>query len=191
MSRSPRNWAAYFKRSDAKNLARRVKRGEKIKRKSPPVIGCLILPRVVGDPPIFSEADRKSKIRRYAEDRLRRPTKAEEELHRILNSLNNGILRGRFKREHVVSGKWIVDFFFPEIRLAIEVDGSVHDTKTQFTKDKQKDLDCASYDITVLRLRNWEVFGDRDRLIERLRASWRRAKHRNNKIIGQIRPRAE
>ena len=61
-------------------------------------------------------------------DRHRRadPTRAEAELQRILNSLNGGVLRGKFKREHVVSGKWIVDFFFPEVRLAIEVDGSVH-----------------------------------------------------------------
>jgi len=89
-----------------------------------------------------------------------------------------------FKREHVVSGKWIVDFFFPEIRLAIEVDGSVHNTQVQRAKDLKKDSDCMRFDITVLRLRNAEIFGDRDWLIEKLRASWREAKDRENRIIG-------
>jgi very-short-patch-repair endonuclease len=77
-------------------------------------------------------------------------------------------------REHVASGKWIVDFFFPEIRLAIEVDGSTHNSQAQQAKDRQKDADCKRFDITVLRLRNAEIFGNRDRLTEKLR--WRRGK---------------
>ena len=93
-------------------------------------------------------------------------------------------MRGKFKREHVVSGKWIVDFFFPEIRLAIEVDGSVHNTQVQRAKDLKKDSDCRRFDITVLRLHNAEVFGDRDLLMRKLRVGWREAKDRENRIIG-------
>jgi len=119
-----------------------------------------------------------------SEKRRASPTRAEAELERILNSLNGGVLRGEFRREHVVSGKWIVDFFFPKIRLAIEVDGSVHNTQVQRAKDLKKDSDCKRFDITVLRLRNAEIFGDRAWLIEKLRASWREAKDRENRIIG-------
>jgi hypothetical protein len=48
----------------------------------------------------------------------------------------------------------------------------------------KKDSDCRRFDITVLRLRNAEIFGDRDWLIKKLRAGWREAKDRENRIIG-------
>ena len=101
-----------------------------------------------------------------------------------MNRLNDGVLRGRFRREHVISGKWIVDFYFPEIRLAIEVDGSVHLTKEQSDRDRLKDSDCARFDISMLRITNREVFGDRKALIEKLRDGWKTALKRENKIIG-------
>lgn len=94
-------------------------------------------------------------------------------------------MRGKFKREHIVSGRWIVDFFFPEIRLAIEVDGSIHNTPDQQAKDRKKDQDCERFDITILRISNAEVFGDRERLVGKLRAGWSAAKNRENKIIGK------
>ena len=83
-----------------------------------------------------------------------------------------------------MSGKWIVDFFFPEIRLAIEVDGSVHLRRDQQKRDRLKDADCARFDVTVLRLRNHEVFGSRERLIRKLRDAWLKAKRRRNHIVG-------
>ena len=144
----------------------------------------IVVPRVVGEASIFLPSHSKSYIRKLADRRRKHPTKAEAELERILNSLNGGALRGKFNREHVVSGKWIVDFFFPEIRLAIEVDGSIHNTEAQRNKDRKKDADCRRFDITVLRLNNREVLGHRDRLVEKLRVGWRAAKNRENTIIG-------
>mgnify|MGYP001955883912 FL=1 len=94
------------------------------------------------------------------------------------------MLKGRFKREHVISGKWITDFFFPDIRLAIELDGPYHLRSQQITRDRQKDEDCKKYDITVLRITNKEVFGDQDKLTKKLRGGWRRALDRKNYIIG-------
>jgi very-short-patch-repair endonuclease len=43
-----------------------------------------------------------------------------------------------FKVQHVASGDWIIDFFFPEIRLGVEIDGSVHRMSDQIERDKQK-----------------------------------------------------
>ena len=188
MPRSKGNWDAFFKRSDAKNAARRKKRGEKIKERKPTsllsTLGRVVLPRVIGDAPMLAHSYNRSHILENAERRRENPTAAEAELQRILDSLNGGVLRGKFRREHVISGKWIVDFFFPEIRLAIEVDGSIHDTQVQRAKDREKEVDCKRFDITLLRLRNAEIFGDRDRLIEKLRAGWRAAKGRESRIVG-------
>jgi very-short-patch-repair endonuclease len=182
MARGKGNWAAFFKRTDRKKTIK--------KRKSASLLSSVggVVPHVIGEL-IFVRSYRaillrKSYILTNSEKRRANPTRAEAELERVLNSLNGGILRGKFKREHVVSGKWIVDFFFPEIRLAIEVDGLVHSTQVQRAKDLKKDSDCRRFDITVLRLCNAEIFGNRDWLIKKLRTGWREAKDRENRIIG-------
>ena len=113
-----------------------------------------------------------------------KPTKAERKFERFLLSLNGGALRGRFVMQHVASGSWIIDFFFPEIRLGIEVDGGIHQTPDQIIRDRQKEKDCARFDITLLRVTNYEVFGNEDQLVEKLRARWRQALIRKNKVIG-------
>ena len=113
---------------------------------------------------------------RYAEADLRRlePTPAEAELERILRELGAGALAGEFRREWPV-GDWVVDFYFPTIRLAIEVDGGYHRAQSRWRLDLAKTRDLEERGITVLRLINAEVFGDRERLVARLRTAWRAA----------------
>lgn len=77
-----------------------------------------------------------------------------------------------------------MDFFFTEIRLAVEIDGSYHQTDRQMVRDHLKDEDCARFDITVLRLTNEAVFGCKEDLTNRLRAAWRQALSRKNHLIG-------
>ena len=101
-------------------------------------------------------------------------TPAEAELERILDELAGGALRGEFRREWPI-GDWRVDFYFPAVRLAIEVDGGYHRAQSRWRLDLHKTRDLEERGITVLRLVNAEVFGDRDRLVARLRAAWRSA----------------
>lgn len=145
------------------------------------------IPGAVGEASIISPYYTKSTVRRHADRMKGAPTSAERKLIGILNSLKKGVLKGSFRSQHVVSGRWIVDIFFHEIRLAIEVDGSVHNTAEQKNRDRQKERDCARFDITLLRLTNAEVFGDRERLIQQLRNGWREALDRENKLVGNPR----
>lgn len=78
-----------------------------------------------------------------------------------------------------------MDFFFKDIRLAIEVNGSIHREPSQMKRDALKASDAARFDITLLTIWNEEVFGNRDDLIEKLRSGWRMALYRENKIIGK------
>ena len=144
------------------------------------------LPRVIGEKIHLDYLFERSHILKYADYRRANPTPAESEFQTFLNKLNGGVLRRQFVREHVISGRWIVDFFFHEIRLAIEIDGSIHLTGIQKQKDKMKDKDAARFDITVLRLTNREVAGNKGILREKLRKAWRSALDRENKIIGKI-----
>ena len=118
--------------------------------------------------PSFSE--------RYAAADARRlePTPAEAELARILGELGGGALAGEFRREWPV-GDWVLDFYFPSIQMAIEVDGGYHRAQSRWRLDLHKTRDLKARGITVLRLVNAEVFGDRERLVARLRAAWRAA----------------
>ena len=110
-----------------------------------------------------------------ARERREHPTRAECALAVILNGLNDGALDGRFRREWVGGGRWIVDFYFPEVRLGIEVDGGYHRSTAQKGWDHFKESGLESAGVTLLRLTNEEVFGDRERLLRKLRQAWRTA----------------
>jgi very-short-patch-repair endonuclease len=111
-----------------------------------------------------------------AHERRDHPTRAERALAAILDELNDGALEGRFRREWVCGGRWIVDFYFPEVRLGIEVDGGYHRSTSQKSWDFFKDAALQSAGVTLLRLTNQEVLGDRERLLRKLRRAWRKAR---------------
>ena len=111
-----------------------------------------------------------------AAERREHPTRAERALAAILGGLNDGALDGRFRREWVCDGRWIVDFYFPEVRLAIEVDGGYHRSTLQRSWDLFKESALESEGIALLRVTNDEVFGDRERLLGKLRQAWRAAR---------------
>lgn len=188
MVRSSGNWKAWFERRERN---RRTKAGKHVaasKKERPRDCSSRIsggsIPRVVGEPLAVTDNPARSGIRTFAGRNRSNLTPAEKRLRRILEQLNNGALHGKFKCQYPISGRWIVDFFFPEIRLAIEVDGSIHRTAEQRELDRQKDADCERFDITMLRITNREVFGNRAALIEKLRTGWRNSLNRENRIIG-------
>ena len=186
--RSSGNWKAWFERRERKRRTKAGKHAATSKKERPRDFSSRIaggsIPRVVGEPLAVTDFPARSRIRTIASRNRSNLTPAERRLRRILEQLNNGALRGKFKCQHPISGRWIVDFFFPEIRLAIEVDGSIHRTDEQRELDRQKDADCKRFDITMLRITDREVFGNRAALIEKLRTGWRTALNRENRIIG-------
>jgi len=114
-------------------------------------------------------------LQKIADERREHPTRAERALEAILNGLNASALAGRFRREWVCGGRWIVDFYFPEVRLAIEVDGGYHRATPQRSRGLFKEAVLGSAGITLVRVTNDEVFGDRGRLLGKLRQAWRAA----------------
>ena len=66
----------------------------------------------------------------------------------------------KFRRQHVIAG-YIVDFYCAELRLAIEVDGSIHDGRG--ADDAQRDRVLATLDLEVLRIADKEVVDDPER----------------------------
>ena len=77
-------------------------------------------------------------------------------------------LKGRkFRRQHSI-GNYIVDFYCPSEKLAIELDGQYHFTPAGILKDQERDAYLKSMGIKVLHFENVEVFHDLEALLEKV-----------------------
>ncbi len=84
-------------------------------------------------------------------------TLAEEQAWWLLR--NRGVSGLKFRRQHPL-GRYLVDFFSAQTRLAVELDGSVHAQVSQTRKDAAKDNYLRRIGIRVLRLPNGVVMED-------------------------------
>ena len=64
--------------------------------------------------------------------------------------------RVRFLRQRII-GNYIVDFYCPKARLAIEVDGSQHYVKRAERRDSFRTTTINEFGITVIRIPNEAV----------------------------------
>ena len=85
------------------------------------------------------------------------PTKSEA---RVWLWLRNRAFSGyKFRRQHPV-GRYILDFYCPEIRLAIEVDGTQHESLWMNDYDSQRTAFLRARGIEVIRIPNEVVARD-------------------------------
>lgn len=105
--------------------------------------------------PIFARADE-----------LRKNQTEDERL--LWLHLKRGQLGVRFKRQHPI-WMYIADFYCHELKLVIELDGSIHNVKEGIESDKLREEDIVSFGIKVFRFTNKEVRTDIVSVIERIR----------------------
>ena len=74
----------------------------------------------------------------------------------------------RFRQQHGF-GLYILDFYCPELRFCIEIDGEIHDTLEIQQKDKDRTYFLNQNKINILRFRNEEVENDINDVIARIR----------------------
>ena len=86
-----------------------------------------------------------------AQHSRRHPTASERILWEALRGRSLGV---KFRRQ-VVLGATIVDFFAPEPRLVVEVDGTSHVGREW--RDRERDAYLARYAVRVLRVKAWHV----------------------------------
>lgn len=86
---------------------------------------------------------------------LRKNTTPAEAL--LWKALRNRRLVGcRFERQYSI-GNHIVDFYSPQVKLVIEVDGPIHESSDAIESDKLREDEIKSLGIQVLRFKNEEV----------------------------------
>lgn len=87
----------------------------------------------------------------------------------LWNLLRNKQLDGHRFRRQVSIENYIVDFYCAEIRLVIELDGSVHNHPTIAESDKSRDERLTDLGYTVLRFENKDVFDLTDWVLDEIR----------------------
>jgi adenine-specific DNA-methyltransferase len=96
---------------------------------------------------------------------LRRSSTHSEDL--LWESLRNRRLGRGFRRQHVL-GPYVVDFYCPELRLAVEVDGLIHRGREVQAYDRFRQEMIEQCDIAFLRLPNEEVERGLDEVLARI-----------------------
>ncbi len=74
----------------------------------------------------------------------------------------------KFRRQYSV-GSYILDFYCPSMRLAVEVDGGPHNLWKNRAKNEKRTKYLEKHDITVIRFWNNEIF---ENLEDVLNAIW-------------------
>jgi very-short-patch-repair endonuclease len=106
----------------------------------------------------------KSKIKiQLAREFRKAPTRSEQKMWQSLR--RNRIMGLHFRRQQVIDG-YIVDFYCDSIKLAIEIDGSVHQKQIKEDNERQKILEAK--EINFFRVSSREVEDDADLVLRKL-----------------------
>jgi very-short-patch-repair endonuclease len=95
-----------------------------------------------------------------------KPTVGERVLWAVLKG---GAFRGlHFRRQQVIAG-FIVDFYYADARVAIELDGPVHSARVE--EDRERDRALNALGIHTLRIASDRTRDDRPALLEEIFAA--------------------
>jgi very-short-patch-repair endonuclease len=92
-------------------------------------------------------------------------TPAEATLWKLLQKNQLG---KKFRRQHSV-GPYILDFYCPSEKLAIELDGKDHYKESGYIRDAKRTEYLEQFGIRVIRFENDEVFKATDALLESIK----------------------
>jgi len=92
-------------------------------------------------------------------------TKTEQILWKELRNKNIGM---KFRRQHPID-MFILDFYAPKIKLAIELDGSSHTIKENKEYDRERTKYLESKNIKVLRFWNLEIEKDLKNVLNKIK----------------------
>ena len=82
-------------------------------------------------------------------------------------------LRGRkFRRQHSI-GSYVVDFYCPTEKLAIELDGEVHNDSLREEYDVEREVYLRRQGIRIVRFENKDVFEDVGVVLEEITKHFR------------------
>ena len=83
--------------------------------------------------------------------------------------LKSQLIEGcKFRRQYSIDA-FVIDFYSPELKLAIEIDGDSHYQDGVPEYDRERQVFLESKGTKILRFTNQEVYKDLDGVVERIR----------------------
>ena len=107
---------------------------------------------------------------RTSEKEIRRELRQQQTpAERILwHYLRNRKLLGvKFRRQYSID-KYVIDFYCPELRLAVESDGSVHELPENKVNDAIRQKYLENYGAKFIRIKNEELLGNSEKAFARI-----------------------
>ena len=112
--------------------------------------------------PLYNQKDLKEKRKELRSN----STSAEAVLCRMLKGKQ---IEGKRWRRQFSIGYYILDFYCPEIKLAIELDGNEHYTVIGKFNDERREEYLKSLGITIIRFENKDIWCSTEHVIETIR----------------------
>ncbi|HEY4493316.1 MAG TPA: endonuclease domain-containing protein [Candidatus Paceibacterota bacterium] len=107
-----------------------------------------------------------NKILKNRRRELRRnQTEAEKIMWAYLRGKQIGV---RFLRQYSL-GPYIIDFYCPRIKLAVELDGPVHDLPVSQEYDRERGLYLGSLGVRTVRFKNATVMNNPTKITNKLK----------------------
>ena len=114
----------------------------------------------------FNRSDERQKRRTLRND----PSEAERKLWWHLRGKQIG---AKFRRQYSVDS-YVIDFYAPSCKLAVEIDGDSHFTPQGLRHDRERTAHLARFGIQVIRFTNLEVFENIEAVLEAIAQAVRR-----------------
>ena len=112
---------------------------------------------------VYNRPEQKA-IRQYLRNNM---TPAEVALWKLLRERQ--VCGLKFRRQFG-AGPYVLDFYCPELRLAIELDGAVHDSAEAVVYDQDRtEYLMREFSIRVMRFRNEQVFEEPEWVLEEIK----------------------
>jgi very-short-patch-repair endonuclease len=70
---------------------------------------------------------------------------------------NRRLKKCKFRRQYSID-QFVIDFYYPEFKLAIEIDGGIHSQQKEYDVERQKFLEI--FGIKFVRITNNELLGN-------------------------------
>jgi len=101
------------------------------------------------------ERHRRSELKQFRRALRKYLPPAEVALWKLLK--NKKLAGRKFRRQHQ-AGPYILDFYCPEEKLVVELDGEVHCNLPRWEYDEARTRSLQEHGIRVIRFENREVF---------------------------------
>ena len=113
----------------------------------------------------------KPELKAFRRSLRNNSTSAEATLWKLLKGKQ---LEGRkFRRQHSVNC-FVLDFYCPEERLAIELDGAHHFTEEGLKHDEKRTAYLNSLNIRSIRFENIEIFQNPERVLAEIKNQFKK-----------------